>query len=270
VNHLELRGKRVRAVAALHLPPTRSAASPNGWPLTEIVAYALKNASIALEGGVDALYMQDLGDRPVAPEVQPHTIARMTAVGRALRQLYPDAPLGVCLMSHGAKGPLAVAEAMDGDFVRLKVYVGAMVKAEGILQGCAHEAVAYRATVRGEHIAILADIYDRTGVALAPTALGEAARQAVTFGRADGLVLTGRRFDESMAMVAQVREANLSVPLLIGGGVSQETVAEALRVADGVVVSTALKRISGWNQVALSSDWDAAKVGAFVAAARKA
>jgi membrane complex biogenesis BtpA family protein len=269
VNQLQLRSRHVRVMAALHLPPMRGVANPEGWPLAEIIAYALRNAEVAFAGGVDALYIQDLGNHPAAPAVEPHTIARMTAVGTALRQRYPDAPLGICLMSHGAQGPLAVAEAMDGDFVRLKVYVGAMVKAEGILQGCAHDAVQYRAAIAGEHIAILADIHDRTGMPLAPTPITEVAQQAVTFGRADGLVLTGRSLDESIALVAQVREANLPVPLLIGGGVGAETVVKAFGVADAVIVSTAIKQVANWSQGALSSDWDAAKVGALVAASRK-
>jgi predicted TIM-barrel enzyme len=162
---------------------------------------------------------------------------------------------------------MAVADAMDGDFVRLKVYVGAMVKAEGILQGCAVEAVQYRAAIGAEHIAILADIYDRTGVPLGPAPIGEAARHAVTFGRADALVLTGHSLEESMSMVAKVRKASPQIPLLIGGGVGAETVARVLGVVDAVMVSTALKRVADWRQAGLQSDWDAAKVKAFLRAA---
>jgi membrane complex biogenesis BtpA family protein len=266
---LELRDRQVRVVAALHLPPMRHVANPYGRPLAEVLSHALENARLAFESGVDALYIQDLGDRPAARRSQAHTIARMTAVGTALRVQHPAAPLGVCLMAHGAKAPLAVAEAMGADFVRLKVYVGAMVKAEGVVEGCAHEAVQYRAAIQCEAIAMLVDLYDRTGVPLAAAPLSEAAGQAATFGRADGLVLTGRTLEESLAMVAQVREADLSVPLLIGGGVGPERVADALTVADAVIVSSALKRIKGWSKAALFSDWDPAKVRAFVEAARK-
>lgn len=270
MTELILRGKRVRLVAALHLPSMQHMAHPHGLPLTEVIAFALRNAGMALDGGVDALYIQDLGDYPAAPEVQPHTLTRMTAVGRALRERYPEAPLGVCLMAHGAQGPLAVAEAMEGDFVRLKVYVGAMAKAEGILEGCAYEAVQYRSAIRGEGIALLADIYDRTGTALGPLPVNNAAQQAVTFGRADGLVLTGQSLVESLEMVSQVREASIGVPLLIGGGVGPETMAEALQVADAVIVSSALKQTPGWHAAALSSDWDRGKVRALVTEASKA
>jgi membrane complex biogenesis BtpA family protein len=262
------RGREVRLIAALHLPAMPSSAQPTAVSIADATAYARRNAAVALQNGMDGLYIQDLGDYPVARQPQPHTVARVTAVGCALRQDFPAAVLGVCLMAHGAAGPLAAAQAMGADFVRLKVYVGAMVKAEGLLEGCAYEAIQYRAAIRAENIRILADVYDRTGVPLAPLPLQEAARQAVTFGRVDGLVLTGRDLAESREMVSQVQQAAVGVPLWIGGGVSAENVAEALAVADGVIVSTALKRVASWAATALDSDWDADKVRALVAASR--
>ena len=268
MTRLILRGREVRLIAALHLPAMPSSTQLDAPSLVDVIAYARRNAAIALQNGMDGLYIQDLGDYPAARQPQPHTVARVTAVGCALRQAFPDAPLGVCLMAHGAAGPLAVAQAMDADFVRLKVYVGAMVKAEGVLEGCAHEAIQYRAAIHAENIRIVADVYDRTGMPLAPLPLPQAAQQAVTFGRADGLILTGRSWSESKEMLSQVQRASLGVPLLVGGGVTAETAAEALAVADGVIVSTALKQVTSWAADALDSDWDVDKVRALVGASQ--
>jgi hypothetical protein len=264
---LTVRGRAVRTVAALHLPAMPSAAQPGARSLSEVEDYALRNARIAFENGIEALYIQDLGDSPVAPSATPHTIARITAVGSALRRSFPDAPLGVCLMAHGAEAPLAVAQAMDADFVRLKVYLGAMVKAEGVLQGCAWEAIQYRAAIRAEEVRILADVYDRTGIPLAPLPIREAVRQATTYGHADGVVLTGADLGETLRMVSEVRGAEQGVPLIAGGGVTVETVARALGTADAVIVSTALKRVASWSPAGLESDWDPQQVRAFVLAA---
>lgn len=259
-----------KVIAALHLPPFPGAGHPDGRSLAQIREYVLRNVETAVNAGVRAVYLQDLGDHPVAPHVLPHVVAGVAAIGAAVRAAYPDLTLGVCLMSHGAREPLAIAQAIEAQFVRLKVYVGAMVKAEGLLQGCAYEAIQYRAQIHAEDIAILADIYDRTGEPLGRLPLAEEARQAATFGRADGLVLTGRSFDETAEMIGEARGAKLGIPLLIGGSVNEKNVARALELADGVIVSTAFKPIGGWTRESLQADWDAAKMQAFMRAAQSA
>ena len=265
---LHIDGQEVCLIAALHLPPLPGSGHPMARSIDEVVDYARRNAEIAFRNGIDALYIQDLSDYPVDREVEPYTIASMAAVGYALFRAFPDKILGICLMEHGAREPLGIARAIGAQFVRLKVYVGAMVKAEGILEGCAAEAIQYRAQIGAQEVAILADIYDRTGMPLAPLPLVEAARQAVTFGRADGLILTGQSFDESLEMLAQVPAAGLGVSLFLGGGADAGNVFRALKVADGVIVSSALKDTPGWSRAALASEWSEDNVKAFVAAAR--
>jgi predicted TIM-barrel enzyme len=170
-------------------------------------------------------------------------------------------------MSHGGREPLAIAQAIGAQFVRLKVYVGVMVKPEGLLQGCAHEAIQYRAQLGAQDIAILADVYDHTGSPLGRVPLADEARSAATFGRADGLILTGQSFAETLEMIAEVRQEKLPVPLFIGGGVSEKNVGQALRAADGLIVSTAFKPVGGWTRESLQADWDLTKIRVFMAAA---
>jgi predicted TIM-barrel enzyme len=141
-----------------------------------------------------------------------------------------------------------------------------MVKAEGLLRGCAYEAIQYRAQSHAEDIMILADIYDRTGEPLGRLPLADEARQAATFGRADGLILTGCSFAESMEMLKEVRAVKLDVPLFLGGGATPENAAQALALADGLIVSTAFKAIGGWTRESLSADWDESRIAAFMKA----
>jgi predicted TIM-barrel enzyme len=191
-------------------------------------------------------------------------VAGVTAVGVALRREFPDLVLGVCLMGHGAREPLAIAQAIGAKFVRLKVYVGAMIKAEGLVQGRAYEAIQYRAQIGGDAISILADVYDRTGEPLGRMPLADEARQAATFGRADGLILTGRSLEESEQMLDEVRAAKIDGPLLLGGGATAATLARIRSLADGVVVSTAFKRVGGWTRESLAADWDEARIAEFM------
>lgn len=262
--------KPARVIAALHLPPFPASGHPRAQSLDLIVAYALRNASHAVEAGVPALYLQDLGDHPWGREVQPHTIAMMSVVAAEVRREFPSLLLGICLMAHGAREPLAIAQAVGAQFVRIKVYVGGMVKAEGILQGCAYEAISYRQSCGAQEIAILADVHDRTGAPIAEMPLIEAARMAATFGRADGLVLTGGSFEESYRMLEEVRSANLDVPLYLGGGASIEKIKQAYQVADGVIVSSTFKPLTGWHPDALSADWDPQRIKEFMGAVNAA
>ena len=171
-------------------------------------------------------------------------------------------------MAHGAREPLAIAAAMGAQFVRLKVYVGVMVKAEGILQGLAYEAVQYREQIGAGDVQILADVYDRSGEPLGRMPLTEEARQAAVFGRADGMVLTGLSFAQSLEMLAEVRAAQLGVPLLLGGGAKAENVAQALQHADGVIVSSTFKPGSAWTREALLTEWELPRIQAFMDAVR--
>ena len=263
-NFSEILADRSLIIAALHLPPFPGSGHPGSLPIIDIIDYALRNTNTAVDAGVKALYFQDLGDHPWAPKPQTYTIAGMSAVGDAIRQAFPDLLLGVCLMAHGGKEPIAIAQAIRAQFVRLKVYVGVMVKAEGILEGCAHEAMRYRSSIQAEDIAILADIHDRTGITIGEASLIEDARNAALFGRADGLILTGRSLVESLDMLKEVRAAELGVPLLLGGGANTGNINQALSHADGVIVSTAFKKIGGWKRDSLSEDWNSDLINDFM------
>lgn len=256
----------LEVIAALHLPPLPGSRHPSAQSVDSAVTHALRNTEKAWRAGVRALYIQDTADTPLAPSVQPHTVAALSVVGAALRREFPDLTLGICMMSHGAREPLAVAQAIGAQFVRLKVYVGVMVKAEGILQGCAYEAVQYRAQIGAEDIQILADVYDRTGEPLGRRPLIEEARQAAVFGRADGLILTGLSLDESLQMLEEARSAGLSVPLLLGGGATAENIGRFAQYTDGVIVSTAFKAGGGWTRQGLLEEWEERRIAAFMQA----
>ena len=262
--------ERPAIIAALHLPPLPASHHPAAQPVAKVVDIALRNAEKAVKAGVPALYLQDLGDFPIAPEPQPHTVAILSVVGAAIRRAFPELALGVCMMSHAAREPIAIAQAIGAQFVRIKVYVGAMVKAEGLVEGASHEAIQYRAQIGAEDVLILADVYDRTGQPLGRLPLVEEARQAAVFGRADGLVLTGFSFDESLEMLATVRGAGLGAPLLLGGGTKPGNIARALKTADGAIVSSAFKSTHGWTREALVAEWELDRIQAFMEAVRAA
>ena len=262
------KGKEPVIIAALHLPPSPMFNRKTSVPMDQTIEFALRNVEKAVRAGVPAVYVQDLGDIPFPPHIQPHSVAFLSVVGAAVRKEFPNIPLGVCMMSHGAREPLAVAKAIGAQFVRIKVFTGAMVKSEGIVEGCAYEAITYRTQIGAEDIAILADVYDRTGKPLGEIPLVEAARFAGVHSRADGLIMTGFSFKESLQMLGEVKDANLDVPLLIGGGANVENIQEALQVCRGAIVSSSFKPVGGWTKKSMLTEWDYDRIEQFMEAVK--
>lgn len=201
--------------------------------------YVLQNLAVFARGGVPAVLLQD--ETLNASQARPESIAIMASLTRLARIEFPDLHLGTIVQAHDPLAPLAIAYASGATFVRIKVFVGAMLKAEGIQQGCAVAARDYRAMLGCEDIQILADVHDRTGYPVTSEPIEVAADWAARSG-ANGLILTGFTYQESLNYLATVRRSGIQKPLLLGGGADASNVGEVLRYADGVIVSTALRR----------------------------
>ncbi len=255
-------------IAAIHTLPSVVSHRKDCYSTDQIVRHAVMHAQVAFDAGVRAWYVQDTRDTPPGPTVLPETVALMTLVGAALRRRFPGVLQGISLMGHGARAPLAIAHAVGAQFVRLKVYVGAMMKMEGLLTGCAYDALETRRSLGAGDIQIFADIYDRVGEPVAPLPLAEACRQAVEFGHADGLVITGKSVDHTMAMLDEAKAAAQGAPLLVGGGATVDNAAAFLARAQHLVVHGAFAAHKPYVMVDdLPLEWDGTKIAAMVVAA---
>ncbi len=222
-----------RVIAALHLPDPVT--EPN-LPMSFLEDYVLGNARIFAEAGIPAIKLQDQTRAPGSASLE--TVARTAALGALIRREFPRVALGIIVQAHDAIAPLAIAEAAGASFVRLKVYVGASLSSEGTKEALCVAARAYRQQA-APHVSILADVHDRTSQPLGGVSQPQAAKWAEQMG-ADALVITGASFPDTLTRIAALREAGVSRPILIGGGVDAGNVAEALDAATGVIVSTAL------------------------------
>jgi membrane complex biogenesis BtpA family protein len=248
-------------IAALHMP-TREVLQGQ-LTIAWLEDYVAANLQVFAKGGIRAVKLQDefLTLQPALPEV----VALMAAIGRFARSQFPELQLGIILEAHDPLAMLAVANACGASFVRIKVYAGAMVKAQGVLHGRGAEALAFRQQLGAPQIALLADVHDRTGYSLAKEPIEFAAGQAQKSG-ADALILTGHSLAETRAHVKSVRNEGVTLPLIVGGGANLENIADILSFADGVVVSSTLKK-EGVSETDIVQ-WDLEKVQRFVDAAQ--
>jgi membrane complex biogenesis BtpA family protein len=257
-----LRSGRKPVVGMVQLGALPGGSRYRGASVHEILTPALVEARILAENNVDALMVQNLGDIPVDARVRTVQATWMTRVVAEIAQRL-GRPVGLNMLENDAEAMFAVATAAGADFVRIKIYVGAMVTPFGVETAQAFAAIKARTEWRADRVAILADVHDRTGVPLAPSSLEGDLDAAVRLGAADALVLTGRSYARTHEMIATARRVVGSTPILVGGGVAADNVSEVNAVSDGLIVSSSLK---GSNSA--FGQFDAAKVKAFMAAHR--
>ncbi|HLW93326.1 MAG TPA: BtpA/SgcQ family protein [Roseiarcus sp.] len=213
-------------------------------PIDAILQSALGEAGTLAENDVEALMVQNLGDLPVASSATSAQVAWMTRIVAEIRERFKR-PVGLNLLENDAEAMFAIASAAGADFVRIKVYVGAMMTPFGIESAQAFAAIRARNACDAANVAIFADVHDRTGAPIASGGFAEDLDYAIRLGGADGLVLTGKSYEQTLEFVHIARKRLGDVPILVGGGVSAKNFAEVISVAEGAIVSSSLKDADG-------------------------
>jgi membrane complex biogenesis BtpA family protein len=226
----------------VHLAPLPG--SPRwGGALGEVVDAAVADARALAEGGFSACLVENLGDAPFTRgRVDPATVAALAVVVSEVRRAVA-VPVGVNVLKNDARAALAVAAATGAAFIRVNVHVGAVVADQGLIQGDAYRTLRYRRSL-GTDVRLFVDVGGKHAVPLAPVDLAQVARDAAYRGLADALVVSGVATGEPtpLADVRRVRQAVPDCPILVGSGVTPETVRDLLEVADGAIVGTWVKR----------------------------
>jgi len=232
------RGSRA-LVGMIHLPPLPGATNYMGQPFDQIVEQAVCDARALHAAGFTAGIIQNTHDLPFTATAPPETVAFLSVVGWEIRREL-DWPIGVNILKNDAPGALAVAAAVGAKFVRLKVYVGAVLGAEGVLAPSAADALRTRQRL-GSNAEIWADLFDRTSVPIVPQPLEQLAEWATKFGGASVVIVTGESWAATLHMARTARRTLPDTPVAVGGGVSLANVREALDVADVAIVGSALE-----------------------------
>lgn len=243
-------GTAMPVIGMVHLPPLPGAPGADEGCAADTMEAVIERAradAAALErGGVDGMMVENFGDAPFHPDDVPkHVVASLTRAVTAVRET-TDLPVGVNVLRNDAPAAVAIAAATGASFVRVNVHTGARVTDQGVVQGRAHETLRLRDRL-GADVGILADTDVKHSAPLAATGGAESLADTAERGLADGVVVSGRGTGESLEegalqeLVDEREGHGVDVPILVGSGVRPETVADLLRIGDGVIVGTALK-----------------------------
>jgi membrane complex biogenesis BtpA family protein len=221
----------------------------SGRTLDELIATAVREAETYRAAGFTGLILENMFDRPyVRSQAGPEIVAALAVIGREVRRAV-SLPLGVQVLAAANEEAIAVAVACGAAFVRVEGFVFAHVADEGLVEADAGPLLRYRAAIGADHVRVFADI-KKKHAAHALTAdvdIAETAR-AAEFALADGVIVTGiatgRAADPAEVAAAK---AAVGIPVLVGSGVTPETVAR-FAAADGVIVGSAVKRHGQWRE----------------------
>jgi membrane complex biogenesis BtpA family protein len=230
----------------------------------EIVEALRRDLRVLLDGGVDAVLFCNEADRPYTLHADLTGVATMA---RTIGELLPiDRPFGTDFL-WDPRAALALATAVGAAFIR-EVVTGVYESDMGIWQPDAADLYRYRQAIGADGVRVFANITPEFASPLGARSPAERARSALVSSLVDAILIAGPRAGAApdLALVETVKaEVGDDAPVLLNTGARADTIADYLRVADGVIVGSWLK-VDGytWNPV------DPTRVRAFMQAVRAA
>ena len=228
-------------VGMLHLLPLPGSPIYEGAGLKEVIERALREAETLVDGGINALEVENYNDPTYSPDDAPaETIASLSIVAHEIHKAFPEIPLGICLLAD-PQASIAVAHSCGARFVRATFFTEASVDVSGLALRRPHEILRYRKFL-DPSIKLFADVHIKHSAPLAVRPIEESAYDAAYF-LADAVIISGKHtgFQTPVEDVKKVREVLPDYPIFIGSGTRKENVEELLKYATGVVVGTSLK-----------------------------
>jgi membrane complex biogenesis BtpA family protein len=253
-----------RIVGVVHLPALPgSVLGGLAGSLPEIIDHAKRDTYALAAGGVNAIIVENFGDVPFARKrVSAYTVAVMTLAVDVIKR-ESGLPIGVNVLRNDGLSAVSIAAATGASFVRINVYVGASVTDQGLIQGNADEVQALIRRL-GASVDVWADVDVKHAAQLASRPIGELAADAIERGLARAVIVTGGGTGHEIDLedLKAVRSALPHASILAGSGVTDESVATILTLADGVIVGTHFKQDG-----VVSNPVDLVRVKRFVEAA---
>jgi len=231
-------------IGMVHLPPLPGVPSYSGLSVEDLVDHAVRDAVALMEGGVDGVQVENIGDRPfMKPGLIGFEAAGMVAaVAREVRRAV-RLPTGVFVLANGVVESISAALAAGASWVRVNMYNLAYIADEGLVESGAAGGDRLR-SILGSDVKVLADVLVKHGshLIVSDLPIGYHVRRVVELG-ADAVVVSGARTggETSLDRVAEVKHASAK-PVLVGSGVNPANAEKLLAIADGAIVGTYFKR----------------------------
>ena len=250
-------------IGVVHLSPLPTSARWKG-KLNEAIARAEQEATALAAGGVDGIIIENFFDAPFTKDcVDPAVVSAMTLIVDRVKGMVM-LPIGINVLRNDARSAMAIATCTEVQFIRVNVLTGVMATDQGLIEGKAHELLRYRKELDSQ-VAIMADVLVKHARPLGTPNLTTAVKDTIERGLADGVILSGWATgspptQEDLELASAVAG---DTPVFIGSGANWSNIPYLMQAADGVIVSSSLKRYGKIDETI-----DPIRVSQFVEAAK--
>jgi hypothetical protein len=208
-----------------------------------VIDRAEQEATALASGGVDGIIVENFFDAPFTKsQVDPAVVSAMTLVIQRLMNLV-TLPIGINVLRNDAQSAMAIATVVKAQFIRVNVLTGVMATDQGLIEGQAHHLLRYRREL-GSDVKILADVLVKHARPLGSPNLTTAVQDTIERGLADAVILSGWATGSppNLEDLELATAAANGTPVFIGSGANWENISTLMQAADGVIVSSSLKR----------------------------
>ncbi|HIK16650.1 MAG TPA: BtpA/SgcQ family protein [Leptolyngbyaceae cyanobacterium M33_DOE_097] len=229
-------------IGVVHLLPLPTAPRWSG-SLKAVLDRAEREATALASGGVDGIIVENFFDAPFTKDqVDPAVVSAMSLIIHRLKSMV-TLPIGVNVLRNDARSGLAIATCTGAQFIRVNVLTGVMATDQGLIEGCAHDLLRYRRELESD-VKIFADVLVKHARPLSSPNLTVAVQDTIERGLADAIILSGWSTGSppSLEDLELAKSAAGETPVFVGSGADIDNVATLMKAADGVIVSSSLKR----------------------------
>lgn len=228
-------------IGMIHLKPLPGSPIYDGSGLVKVISQAIEEAGKLIEGGVDAVQVENYNDPSYFPDVAPaETVASLSIVAHEIYKAFPDTLMGICLLADPIAS-IAVAHSSGAKFVRATVFTEASVDVSGLAIRRPHEILRYRKFL-DPSIKLFADVHIKHSAPLAMRPIEESAYDAAYF-LADAVIISGKHtgFETPIENLRKVRAVLPDYPILVGSGMNKLNAEKIFEVASGAFVGSTFK-----------------------------
>lgn len=208
--------------------------------IDEIYEAAHNDLLALIEGGANAVIVENFGDIPYATTNELITYTTFASIATRLRKEC-KLPMGINVQFNDFEAEWALAYSCGYDFIREEVFAENRMGPNGICVSSGPQIMRLKARYPKD-IAILADLHVKHTFPIVDQPL-DFTIESIVEGGADAIICTGITTGKSPSIedVQKVKDIAKDVPVVVGSGVNSKTVKEFMKVADGAIIGSSFK-----------------------------